>query len=114
MHKDYYEILGISKGASVREIKSAYKRLAKQYHPDVNPVCTAAHERFKEIGEAYEVLSDARKRRAYDTTGASVFSRGEDGGHQGGGDGFDQGEFMYAVMQEMLKRYPNGFPGKKK
>ncbi len=113
MRKDYYEILGISKGASVREIKGAYKRLAKQCHPDVNPGCAAAHERFKEIGEAYGVLSDAEKRRAYDTAGASVSPHGEGDGRPGGRDGFDQGGFMYTVMQEMFRRYPNGFPGKK-
>ncbi len=114
MRKNYYEILGISEGASVREIKSAYKRLAKLYHPDVNPDGTAAHERFKEISEAYEILSDARKRKAYDVSGASASADGDSWGYQDRGDGFDQGSFMYNVMQEMIRRYPNGFPGKKK
>ena len=64
--KDYYKILGVSPDASEKEIKSAFRRLARQYHPDVNPNDPQAEERFKEINEAYEVLSDPEKRRKYD------------------------------------------------
>ncbi len=67
--KDYYRILGISRDASEKEIKSAYKRLAKKYHPDLNPGNKAAEEKFKEINEAYEVLSDPEKRKNYDMFG---------------------------------------------
>ncbi len=64
--KDYYKILGVSPNASDKEIKSAFRRLARQYHPDVNPNDPKAEERFKEINEAYEVLSDPEKRKKYD------------------------------------------------
>ncbi|NJK80660.1 MAG: DnaJ domain-containing protein [Chloroflexaceae bacterium] len=67
--KDYYDILGVSRSASEQEIKQAYRRLARKYHPDVNPNDTAAETRFKEINEAYEVLSDKEKRVKYDRFG---------------------------------------------
>ena len=59
--RDYYEVLGIQKGASEDEIKKAYRRMAKQYHPDLHPGDKEAEAHFKEVGEAYEVLSDAQK-----------------------------------------------------
>ncbi|HLH25061.1 MAG TPA: DnaJ C-terminal domain-containing protein [Chloroflexota bacterium] len=67
--QDYYQVLGVSKGASEKEIRQAYRRLARQYHPDLNPGDKAAESKFKEIGEAYEVLSDAEKRKKYDRYG---------------------------------------------
>ncbi len=72
--KDYYRVLGVSETASADDIKKAYRRLAKQYHPDANPNNQEAAERFKEIGEAYAVLSDADKRKQYDAMRKNPFA----------------------------------------
>ena len=75
--RDYYEILGVSKGAAADEIKKAYRKVAMQYHPDRNPGDKAAEEKFKEAAEAYEVLSDTDKKAQYDRYGhAGVSSNG--------------------------------------
>ncbi|MEG2857217.1 MAG: DnaJ domain-containing protein, partial [Clostridia bacterium] len=84
--RDYYEVLGVAKGASADEIKKAYRKLAKQNHPDLNPDDKAAETRFKEANEAYEVLSNAEKRQKYDQYGHA----GVDPNFgAGGGFGFD-------------------------
>ena len=82
--QDYYELLGISQSAGKEEIKKAYRKLAMKYHPDRNPGDQEAEAKFKEIGEAYEVLSDDQKRAAYDRFGHGAF---EQGGGMGGGAG---------------------------
>src|SRR5450432_174285 len=73
---DYYEVLGISRDASDQEIKTAYRKLAMQHHPDRNPDNPAAEEKFKEASEAYQVLSDAQKRAGYDRYGHAAVSGG--------------------------------------
>ena len=83
--RDYYEVLGVSKSASDSELKSAYRKLAKKYHPDMNPGDKEAEAKFKEASEAYSVLSDPDKRRQYDQFGHAAF----EGGAGGGAGGFD-------------------------
>ncbi|MEW6143088.1 MAG: DnaJ C-terminal domain-containing protein [Chloroflexota bacterium] len=91
--KDYYAILGVSRNASEQEIKQAYRRLARRYHPDVNPGDKSAEARFKEVNEAHEVLSDSEKRRKYDQYGdqwqyAEQFEKARARGGAGGFEGF--------------------------
>ena len=92
--RDYYEILGVQKGATEEEIKKAYKKMARKYHPDLNPGDKEAEEKFKEVNEAYEVLSDSEKKARYDQFGfAGVDPNfGAGGGGYGGGAGFDFGD----------------------
>ena len=91
--RDYYEVLGLKKGASEDEIKKAYRKLAKKYHPDLNPGDKEAEAKFKEVGEAYEVLSNPEKRSRYDQFGhAGVdpsYGAGAGAGGFGGAAGFD-------------------------
>ena len=83
--RDYYEALGVEKTASDEEIKKAYRKMAVKYHPDKNPGDKSAEEQFKEIGEAYEALSDPQKRAAYDQYGHAAFDPRLRGGSRGGG-----------------------------
>ncbi|MEE3393045.1 MAG: J domain-containing protein [Lachnospiraceae bacterium] len=81
--KDYYKILGLERNASDNEIKKAFHKLAKKYHPDGNPGNKAAEQKFKEVNEAYAVLGDPKKRKAYDQFGSYAFEGGSAGGGQG-------------------------------
>jgi len=87
--RDYYEILGVPKGSGAEEIKKAYRQLALKYHPDRNPDDKVAEEKFKELGEAYDVLGDTDKRAAYDRYGHAAFSAGAGGGRAATHDPFD-------------------------
>lgn len=87
-YKDYYKVLGVDKSADGKTIKKAYRKLAKQYHPDLHPDDKKAQEKFKEINEAYEVLSDPEKRKTYDTFGSS--------GNFTGGMNFDPSQYGYS------------------
>ncbi|MCC7374813.1 MAG: molecular chaperone DnaJ [Verrucomicrobiales bacterium] len=87
--RDYYEVLGVEKGASADDIKKVYRKLALKYHPDKNPGDKAAEEKFKELSEAYEVLSDPQKRASYDEYGHAAFDpRARAAGRGGPGAGF--------------------------
>ena len=92
--RDFYDVLGIGRNADEKEIKRAYRKLAKKYHPDTNPGDNEAEQKFKEVTEAYNVLSDAEKKKLYDQFGMAAFEEGFDSGQSGnqgfGGFGFDR------------------------
>ena len=90
--RDYYEVLGVDRGADAETLKKAYRQLAKKYHPDMNPGDAAAAEKFKEASEAYAILSDPEKRSQYDQFGHAAFEGGA-GGFSGGGFDFNGADF---------------------
>jgi molecular chaperone DnaJ len=103
--QDYYEILGVSKTAEEREIKKAYKRLAMKHHPDRNQGDKESETKFKEIKEAYEILTDAQKRAAYDQYGHAAFEQGGmggGGGYGGGGGGADFSDIFGDVFGDIF------------
>ncbi len=111
--RDYYEILGVARDCDERELKVAFRRLAKQYHPDANPDDPGAAEKFKEINEAYEILKDPQKRAAYDRLGHAAFGNGAGGGaggpFGGAGDfGPDFAQAMSDIFEEMFGDFMGG------
>ncbi|AUS95937.1 molecular chaperone DnaJ [Clostridium thermosuccinogenes] len=105
--RDYYEVLGVDKNASDADIKKAYRKLAKKYHPDVNPGDKEAEAKFKEINEAYEVLSDSQKRAQYDQFGhAGMDPNNGFGGFGGGFGGF--GDFDFGSVGDIFETFFGG------
>ena len=106
MKRDYYEVLGVPKNADEKKIKQAYRKLAKKYHPDTNPGDKQAEQKFKEVSEAYDVLSDKEKRKLYDQYGFAAFDEtmgagaGGAGSHNYGNYTYHQGfgDFGFGIM----------------
>lgn len=110
--RDYYEVLGVSKSATEDEIKKAYRQLAKKYHPDANPGDKVAEAKFKEASEAYAVLSDAEKRRAYDQYGHAAFDPNSAAGAASGFGGFDFGSMDFSdIFSDIFGGAFSGFGG---
>src|SRR4030067_1470408 len=104
--KDYYEILGVKRDASQDEIKRAYRKLARKYHPDLNPGDKTAEQKFKEINEAYEVLSDSTKRADYDQFGKTSFEAGPGfEGFRPSDFGFDFGGGAEDVFSDLFRGF---------
>lgn len=104
--RDYYEVLGVSKDASADELKKAYRKMAIKYHPDKNPGDKEAEEKFKEAAEAYDVLSDPKKRQMYDQYGHSMGPQGFSGAGAGGFGGFGGG---FTSMEDIFSHFGDIF-----
>ena len=107
MSKDFYSVLGIDKSADEKEIKKAYRRLANKYHPDKNPDDPTAEEKFKEATMAYEVLSDAQKRSAYDRMGHTTFEQAMNNGGFSGSGGFSGGDYS-DIFSDIFSAFGGG------
>ena len=105
--RDYYDVLGVGRSADEKELKAAYRKLAKQYHPDANPGDKTAEAKFKEISEAYEVLKDPQKKAAYDRFGHQAFENGM-GGRGGAGFGPDFNSSMSDIFEDLFGDFMGG------
>lgn len=109
--RDYYEVLGVDKNASDADIKKAFRKLARKYHPDVNPGDKEAEEKFKEINEAYDVLSNAEKRQQYDQFGHDAPNFGGAGGFGGFSGGFSGGSADFGDLGDIFNMFFGGAGG---
>jgi molecular chaperone DnaJ len=107
--RDYYEVLGVAKGADADTIKKAYRKIAMQFHPDRNPGNKEAEEKFKEAAAAYDVLSDAEKRAQYDRFGHNAFAGGAGGGF--GGGGFSDVNDVFSAFSDIFEDFFGGAGG---
>ena len=105
--RDLYEVLGVDRNADEATLKKAYRKLAKKYHPDVNPGDKDAEQKFKEATNAYAILSDPQKRKQYDQFGHAAFENGGAGGGAGGFGGFGGFDFNGADMGCLLYTSPS-------
>ena len=100
--RDYYEVLGVQRNANDQDLKSAFRRMAKDFHPDRNPGDATAEQKFKDVNEAYEVLKDPQKRAAYDQFGHAAFEQGGGRGGPGGGFGPDFASSMSDIFEDLF------------
>src|SRR5919205_3659296 len=104
--RDYYEVLGVERGASIEVLKQAYRKLAKECHPDRNQGDAGAEQRFKEVNEAYDVLKDNQKRAAYDRYGHAAFENGN--GRGANGFGFDFASSFTDIFDDLFGEFSGG------
>jgi molecular chaperone DnaJ len=109
--RDYYEVLGLQRGASEADLKSAFRRLAKEHHPDKNPGDKVSEQKFKELAEAYEALKDPQKRAAYDQFGHAAFENGRGGAGGPGGFGPDFATSMSDIFDDLFGEFMGGRHG---
>src|SRR5579863_8948410 len=108
--RDYYDVLGLKKGASPDELKKQFRKLAMDHHPDRNPNDKQAEAKFKELNEAYDVLKDEQKRAAYDRFGHAAF---EQGGGRAGGFDFQAGGGLGDIFDQMFGEFMGGNGGRR-